>query len=170
MECLTEIAETPTSTPLSESEVELPSEGESRKESQVQSSLPKSSSSQVESTSLKMPSSETIPASQIEPSSQALSSSSSKPGPSTELLLPSDTSSKNNGPAQKKQRLDYNSMSSGVYLDSTVVPILHVALVTLDRLRPADPVQFVIDFLLRNKNQYSKPKNQPASGTSANQA
>lgn len=65
----------------------------------------------------------------------AASSSSSLPSTSAEALLSIVSSDVENGHAQKKQRIDYKSVSSGVYLDSTVVPILHVALVTLDRLR-----------------------------------
>lgn len=68
--------------------------------------------------------------SKVESSAQV----ASIPGSSSQL--PSAAESSNiNGPASKKPRLDYHTMSAGVYLDSTVVPILHLALVTLDRVR-----------------------------------
>jgi len=113
-----------------------------------------------------MPPPQKVPSPEV-PSSEVTQVISSLPGPSSEAV----PSKMTNGPTtNKKHRIDFKSMSTGVYLDATVVPILHLALVTLDRLRPADPVQYVIDFLLRHKAQYSKPKEQPAPSSSANHA
>lgn len=61
-----------------------------------------------------------------------VSEASSASEPSVENTSTNDVT---NGPLPKKQCVDHSSMSTGVYLDSTVVPILHGALVTLDRLR-----------------------------------
>lgn len=121
------------------SEVELPSQVESN-EKESHSGTQAShqvASSQIAKTSQEssqaVPSSIEVVSSQVK-SSQA-ASSSPLPSTSAEALLSTVSSDVENGHAQKKQRVDYKSMSSGVYLDSTVVPILHVALVTLDRLR-----------------------------------
>ncbi|XP_063235093.1 dosage compensation protein dpy-30-like [Bacillus rossius redtenbacheri] len=40
------------------------------------------------------------------------------------------------------------------YLDQTVVPILLQALSTLAKERPADPINYLAAFLLKNKSQY----------------
>lgn len=128
------------------SEIESPTKSEVELLPQVESNGKEShsgsqashhvASSQIEKASQE--SSQAVPSSTEVISSQIKSSqAASSPLPSTSAeALPSTVSSDmENGPAQKKQRVDYKSMSSGVYLDSTVVPILHVALVNLDRLR-----------------------------------
>ncbi|XP_042902553.1 protein dpy-30 homolog [Parasteatoda tepidariorum] len=68
--------------------------------------------------------------------------------------------------ASKKPRVDYNVMPTRPYLDATVVPILLQALSALARDRPADPIQFLADFLIRNKAQYSQTIELP-EGTSS---
>ncbi|GFY63387.1 uncharacterized protein TNIN_204921 [Trichonephila inaurata madagascariensis] len=67
--------------------------------------------------------------------------------------------------ASKKPRVDYAVMSTRPYLDATVVPILLQALSALARERPSDPIQFLADFLIRNKAQYSQ-KAEPDASTS----
>lgn len=119
------------------SEVELPPQVESNgKESHSGTQASHHvASSQIakasQESSQAAPSSTEVISSQI----KQAASSSPLPGTSVENLPSTVSSDMENGPAQKKQRVDYKSMSSGVYLDSTVVPILHVALVNLDRLR-----------------------------------
>lgn len=131
------------------SEIESPIKSEVELSPQVESNVKEShtgtqashhvlvASSQIEKASQEssqaVPSSTEVVSSQVK-SSQA-ASSLSLPSTSAEALPPTISSDMENGPAQKKQRVDYKSMSSGAYLDSTVVPILHVALVTLDRIR-----------------------------------
>jgi len=66
----------------------------------------------------------------------------------------------------KKPRVDYNVMPTRPYLDATVVPILLQALSALARERPADPIQYLADFLIRNKAQYSQPPELPETSTS----
>lgn len=80
-----------------------------------------------ESEEVEKPSSEPAVESQIAQTS--VPTTSDPEAPSTE-----DADKLPNGLGPKKQ-IDYNSMSAGVYLDATVVPILQVALVTLNRLR-----------------------------------
>ncbi|GBM12861.1 hypothetical protein AVEN_114948-1 [Araneus ventricosus] len=65
--------------------------------------------------------------------------------------------------ASKKARTDYSVMSTRPYLDATVVPILLQALSALARERPNDPIQFLADFLIRNKAQYSQSTEPDAS-------
>lgn len=68
--------------------------------------------------------------------------------------------------APKKPRVDYNVMPTRPYLDATVVPILLQALSALARERPSDPIQYLADFLIRNKAQYSQPPELPETSTS----
>jgi len=68
--------------------------------------------------------------------------------------------------APKKPRVDYNVMPTRPYLDATVVPILLQALSALARERPTDPIQYLADFLIRNKAQYSQPPELPETSTS----
>ncbi|XP_054723838.1 protein dpy-30 homolog [Uloborus diversus] len=57
--------------------------------------------------------------------------------------------------SSKKQKMDQVNMPTRPYLDATVVPILLQALSALARERPQDPIQFLADFLVRNKSQYA---------------
>ncbi|GIY31725.1 uncharacterized protein CDAR_47231 [Caerostris darwini] len=67
--------------------------------------------------------------------------------------------------ASKKPRTDFSVMSTRPYLDATVVPILLQALSSLARERPNDPIQFLADFLIRNKAQYSQNAAEPETSS-----
>lgn len=53
----------------------------------------------------------------------------------------------------KKPRTDLQSLPTRQYLDQTVAPILLQGLQTLARERPADPVNFLASYLLKNKSR-----------------
>uniref|UniRef100_A0A915KZF0 Uncharacterized protein n=1 Tax=Romanomermis culicivorax TaxID=13658 RepID=A0A915KZF0_ROMCU len=50
---------------------------------------------------------------------------------------------------------DMNALSTRMYLDQTVVPILMCGLTALAKERPPDAIQFLADFLIKNKNKYN---------------
>lgn len=54
------------------------------------------------------------------------------------------------------------SLSTRQYLDQTVVPILLQALGALAKERPADPIDFVVNFLQKEKSRF------PTSGVTEN--
>ena len=98
-----------------------------------------------------------------------------QPETSTKEATPSDEKQQKSNAAEKdtsseaapkKPRVDYNVMPTRPYLDATVVPILLQALSALARERPADPIQYLADFLIRNKAQYSQPPELPETSTS----
>ncbi|XP_071630553.1 uncharacterized protein [Temnothorax longispinosus] len=63
----------------------------------------------------------------------------------------------------KKPRVEVQSLPTRQYLDQTVVPILLQALSCLAKERPADPINFLAGYLLRNKNQYDSGGSPPTS-------
>ncbi|KAL9926838.1 protein dpy-30 homolog [Glossina fuscipes] len=70
--------------------------------------------------------------------------------------IPSANSNASNPTAAsqcKKNRSDLNALPTRQYLDQTVAPILLHALQTLARERPADPINFLAAYLLKNKNR-----------------
>ncbi|KAK8378087.1 hypothetical protein O3P69_018802 [Scylla paramamosain] len=65
-------------------------------------------------------------------------------------------SSESNGePSTKKQRVDLAGLPTRQYLDQTVVPILLQAVMQLNKERPGDPIEWLANYLLKNKAQYS---------------
>ena len=54
----------------------------------------------------------------------------------------------------KKTKLDTQSLPTRQYLDSTVVPILLEGLAALAKERPEEPIDFLIDFLEKHKEDY----------------
>jgi len=82
-----------------------------------------------------------------------------EPAPSEEKQQKSNAAEKepSSEAAPKKPRVDYNVMPTRPYLDATVVPILLQGLSALARERPPDPIQYLAEFLIRNKAQYSTP-------------
>lgn len=63
----------------------------------------------------------------------------------------------------KKPRVEVQSLPTRQYLDQTVVPILLQALSCLAKERPADPINFLAAYLLRNKSQYDSGGSPPTS-------
>lgn len=55
-------------------------------------------------------------------------------------------------PELVKKRTDMSTIPTKQYIDQTVAPILLNALKSLARERPADPIQFVADYLVKNKS------------------
>uniref|UniRef100_A0A4W5MEH5 Protein dpy-30 homolog n=1 Tax=Hucho hucho TaxID=62062 RepID=A0A4W5MEH5_9TELE len=53
-----------------------------------------------------------------------------------------------------KQKVDLQSLPTRAYLDQTVVPILLLGLSVLAKERPANPIEFLAAFLLKNKSQF----------------
>lgn len=54
----------------------------------------------------------------------------------------------------KKTRADLSSLPTRQYLDQTVVPILMSGLSYLAKERPAEPINALADYLLKNKASY----------------
>lgn len=54
----------------------------------------------------------------------------------------------------KKNRADLSSLPTRQYLDQTVVPILMSGLSYLAKERPAEPINALADYLLKNKASY----------------
>ena len=54
-------------------------------------------------------------------------------------------------------RIDLHSLSTRQYLDATVVPILSHGLSELTKERPPEPIKFLAEFLLKNKNNTYEP-------------
>lgn len=62
--------------------------------------------------------------------------------------------------ASKRPRIDLQSLPTRQYLDQTVVPILLQALSTLAKERPSDPIDYLANYLLKNKNQFDQQQAQ----------
>ncbi|XP_034949739.1 protein dpy-30 homolog [Chelonus insularis] len=63
----------------------------------------------------------------------------------------------------KKSRVEVQSLPTRQYLDQTVVPILLQALSSLAKERPADPINFLATYLLKNKSRYDNSGSSPTS-------
>lgn len=63
-------------------------------------------------------------------------------------------------PPPKRPRVDLQTLPTRQYLDQTVVPILLQALSTLAKERPADPIDYLANYLLKNKNQFDQAQAQ----------
>lgn len=57
-------------------------------------------------------------------------------------------------PKKSKMDSDFNSLPTRQYLDQTVVPILLQALSTLAKERPPNPIEYLANYLTRNKSQF----------------
>lgn len=57
-----------------------------------------------------------------------------------------------------KSAVELQSLSTRVYLDRTVVPILLAGMAALAKERPPEPIEFLAAYLLKNKEQYSVAK------------
>jgi len=58
------------------------------------------------------------------------------------------------GPPTKKSRADLNGVPTRQYLDQTVVPILLQGLSELSKNRPAEPIEFLANYLLKHKGKF----------------
>ncbi|CAN7999864.1 unnamed protein product, partial [Ixodes hexagonus] len=57
-------------------------------------------------------------------------------------------------PKKLKMDSDFHSLPTRQYLDQTVVPILLQALSTLAKERPPNPIEYLANYLIRNKTQF----------------
>ncbi|XP_061737165.1 protein dpy-30 homolog isoform X1 [Nerophis ophidion] len=55
-----------------------------------------------------------------------------------------------------KNKVDLQALPTRAYLDQTVVPILLQALSVLAKERPANPIEYLAAFLLKNKSQFDE--------------
>lgn len=69
------------------------------------------------------------------------------PGPTTDKETSSEISAK---------RAKIDVLPTRQYLDQTVVPILLQGLSSLAKERPTNPIEFLAQFLLKNKTQYEE--------------
>jgi len=58
------------------------------------------------------------------------------------------------GPPAKLSRTDLQSVPTRQYLDQTVVPILLTGMAALSKDRPAEPIEYLADYLLKHKSKY----------------
>lgn len=54
----------------------------------------------------------------------------------------------------KKSKVDLQSLPTRQYLDQTVVPILLEGLAKLAKERPPDPINYLANYLMKNKGTY----------------
>ncbi len=54
----------------------------------------------------------------------------------------------------KKQKVDLQSLPVRAYLDQTVVPILLQGMSVLAKERPANPIEYLASYLLKNKDKF----------------
>ncbi|XP_044595700.1 protein dpy-30 homolog isoform X2 [Cotesia typhae] len=83
--------------------------------------------------------------------------------PSQTKRIGADKESELSGSAQKKSRVEIQSLPTRQYLDQTVVPILLQALSSLAKERPEDPINYLANYLQKNKSQYDNSDSPPAS-------
>lgn len=57
-------------------------------------------------------------------------------------------------PKKSKMDTDFHSLPTRQYLDQTVVPILLQALSTLAKERPPNPIEYLANYLMKNKSQF----------------
>lgn len=87
-------------------------------------------------------------------SNGATPESSTKDSSGTNGGVPNIINGASSQQPRKKSRLDLSSLPSRQYLDQTVVPILLLGITALAKERPDDPVMFLANFLVKNKNTY----------------
>ena len=59
-------------------------------------------------------------------------------------------------PNAKKSKVELQSLTTRAYLDQTVVPILLQGLSALSKERPANPIEFLSAYLIKNKDQFGQ--------------
>lgn len=62
-------------------------------------------------------------------------------------------------PKKSKMDTDFHSLPTRQYLDQTVVPILLQALSTLAKERPPNPIEYLANYLMKNKSQFEHGSN-----------
>jgi len=79
------------------------------------------------------------------------------------------SSDRDNGEGDsKKPRVDLQAIPTRQYLDQTVVPIVLQGLSAVAKERPADPLEFLANFLLKNRPATNiDPPTQELQSTSA---
>lgn len=92
------------------------------------------------------------------------SASDENNAPAQETQKPAEKESSSES-LPKKPRVDYNSLPTRQYLDQTVVPILLQALSTLAKERPPDPIDYLANYLLKNKSQFESGGNGQSSSS-----
>ncbi|XP_072163920.1 protein dpy-30 homolog [Diadema setosum] len=55
---------------------------------------------------------------------------------------------------QSRPKVDLQSLTTRNYLDTTVVPILLQAMSALAKERPPNPIDYLANYLLKNKDQF----------------
>jgi len=82
------------------------------------------------------------------------------PQPSTPVLLTDSlqkiVSEEKEAVLTPKAKPDIQSLPTRQYLDQSVVPILLQGLTALSKERPADPIDFLAAYLMKNKNMFQK--------------
>ncbi|KAI6238225.1 hypothetical protein M3Y99_00721800 [Aphelenchoides fujianensis] len=79
------------------------------------------------------------------------------PPTATENAPPAAVFAEPNAPAQKKEEEagQQQFLPTRQYLDQTVVPILLLGLGAVAKERPADPIEFLANYLLREKGRFA---------------
>ncbi|EFX79530.1 hypothetical protein DAPPUDRAFT_304485 [Daphnia pulex] len=75
------------------------------------------------------------------------------------------TSDKDNGEAgqSKKARVDHQTMPTRQYLDQAVVPVVLQAMSAVAKERPADPLEFIANYLLKEAKNRSTQTSETAA-------
>ncbi|CAD5225039.1 unnamed protein product [Bursaphelenchus okinawaensis] len=85
------------------------------------------------------------------PASESAPASAPAPSAAPTPSADSNAAKKDDEPVQNALQ----SIPTRQYLDQTVVPILLLALGALAKERPADPIEFVANYLLKEKNRFA---------------
>ncbi|KAI9558760.1 hypothetical protein GHT06_015549 [Daphnia sinensis] len=75
------------------------------------------------------------------------------------------TSDKDTGEASqaKKARVDHQTMPTRQYLDQAVVPVVLQAMSAVAKERPADPLEFIANYLLKEAKTRATQNSETAS-------
>uniref|UniRef100_A0A8R1DXV2 Uncharacterized protein n=1 Tax=Caenorhabditis japonica TaxID=281687 RepID=A0A8R1DXV2_CAEJA len=98
------------------------------------------------------------PAAQPETAAPAAAAAEPENNENTGVIAPGNTNPANalgNGQIGNIQARTTSTVPTRQYLDSTVVPILLQALGALAKDRPENPIEFLANFLLREKDRYN---------------
>lgn len=92
----------------------------------------------------------------VAPSSTAAATNKASSSPASSGVSAATAAAAQQGVKGQQQQpaADMSTLTTRMYLDQTVVPVLMSGLTALAKERPADPIPFLADFLLKNKDKY----------------
>ncbi|CAI2354605.1 unnamed protein product [Caenorhabditis sp. 36 PRJEB53466] len=105
---------------------------------------------------------DTTPAETPAPAAQTTESDNNEAGIPTNVLAANGGQQQTNAAAAQRNT---STIPTRQYLDSTVVPILLQGLGALAKDRPENPIEYLANFLLREKDRYNSENQAPANQT-----